>query len=153
MNNKRTIWLMVTGLLALGVLIGTLITGPAGAFGPGSGMNGFPGGDLSDEERQEFFENRGSNGEGFGMHGRNGMMGSGMMGLSEEELEEFYEERGFEGTQFHRRGMGMGGFSKERHEEMIEWMEENEGSFPCHGSSENSGFPGENDAFDGDDAR
>ena len=151
MTKKRNIWLMVTGVLALGVLIGTLITGPVGAFGPG-GMHGFPGGDVSDEERQEFFENRGSYGEGVGMHGRNGMMGAGMSGLSEEELESFYEERGFEGTQFHRRGMGMGGFSEERHEEMIEWMEENEGNVPCHQWTDNESTPFEDDTDENDDA-
>lgn len=149
MNNKRNIWLMVTGVLALGVLIGTLMTGPVGAFGPGSGMNGFPGGDFSDEERQEFFDNRGSYGEGFGMHGGNGMMGSGMMGLSEEELEAFYEERGFEGTQFHRRGMG--NFSEERYEEMIQWMEENEGNLPCGQWNGYEDIPFEDNDGNGDD--
>lgn len=152
MMKKRTTWLTITGVLALGILIGTIMTGPAGAFGPGGGPSGQSGmgGFQSEEEWEAFHEELGFDGEA----------GPGrMMGLSEEELEAFYEERGSEGTRFHRgggmmrgfdseedweafhenRGFGRGmmnGWSEEQRDEMIQFMEENEGTMPCGRSFE-----------------
>ena len=162
MMKKRTTWLTITGVLALGILIGTIMTGPAGAFGPGGGPSGQSGmgGFDSAEDGEAFHEELGFDGEA----------GPGrMMGLSEEELEAFYEERGSEGTRFHRgggmmrgfdseedwgafhenRGFGngmmhgrgmMGGWTEEQRDEMIQFMEDHAGNMPCGRS-----FNGETD--------